>query len=139
MDTGSDVASTGSVAWTLEGFEEIEITLDGMEVTVALADTANLRRQGLQGVTDLGRAEGMLFTWGGALTDSGFTMRNTLIDLDIGFFDAGGRLVDVLRMTPCEAEPCPVYRAASRYSYALEIPAGGTLRLSRSTVLAQIP
>ncbi len=125
--------------WTLEGFEEVTVTLDGVRVTVALADTPTLRRQGLQGVTDLGRAKGMLFSWGVADVDSGFTMRNTVIDLDIGFFDAEGRTVDLIRMTPCEEEPCRVYRAAGEYAYALEIPAGGTLRLSRSTVLGSIP
>lgn len=136
---GVDPAPAEAGSWTLEDFAEIEVTVDGAPVTVALADTPNLRRQGLQGVIDLGRAEGMLFSWGGTAVDSAFTMRNTLIDLDIAFFDREGRVVDLLRMTPCDAEPCPTYRASGPYAYALEVPADEALAIDHSAVLGRIP
>jgi uncharacterized membrane protein (UPF0127 family) len=133
------VGSVVSAAWTLAGFDELEVTVDGAPVTVALADTPALRRRGLQQVVDLGRAQGMLFSWGGGTVDSRFTMRDTLIALDIGFFDVDGRLVDLVRMTPCAGEPCPSYGASAPYAFALEIPVGGSLEIDESTVLAGLP
>jgi hypothetical protein len=92
--------------------------------TVAVAATPELRFQGLRGVDDLGELDGMLFVFS-TDTTAAFTMRGTLMPIDIAFFDAGGNLVDVLAMVPCEAEPCPSYRAAGSFRYALETEAGG--------------
>ncbi|MEA3502816.1 MAG: DUF192 domain-containing protein, partial [Actinomycetota bacterium] len=73
----------------LDGFEAATITIDGRELSVAVADTQALRAQGLMGVTDLGGLDGMLFVFQ-ETTDGGFWMKDTLIALDIAFFDAGG-------------------------------------------------
>lgn len=100
------------------------ITVDDTELVVAVAATGAERSQGLRGVDDLGDLDGMLFSWGGEEVTSRFTMADTLISLDIAFFDANGVLVDAFRMTPCEGEDCPTYAAAAPYSYALETPAG---------------
>ncbi len=91
---------------------------------VAVADTPELRARGLMGVAGLGDLRGMLFAWPEDVT-SGFWMKDTLIPLDIGFFDADGKLVDLLSMTPCREDPCPSYRASGAYRWALEVPAGG--------------
>jgi uncharacterized membrane protein (UPF0127 family) len=91
---------------------------------VAVADSPALRVQGLRGVADLGGLDGMLFSFPEDST-AAFTMRGTLIPLDIAFFTAGGTLVDRLEMVPCNADPCPSYRASGPYRYALETPAGG--------------
>ncbi len=66
---------------------------------------------------------GMLFTFETEQTLR-FWMKNTLIPLDIIYFDAQKRFVSALTMTPCAADPCSTY--SSRYSalYALEVPAG---------------
>ncbi|HEX5630327.1 MAG TPA: DUF192 domain-containing protein [Acidimicrobiia bacterium] len=90
---------------------------------MAVADTPERRTQGLMGVTDLGDLDGMLFVFDADST-SGFWMKNTLIPLDIAFFTAEGVLVDLLRMTPCEADPCPVYEPAGSYRYAIETEIG---------------
>ncbi len=80
------------------------------------------------GVTDLGEVDGMLFLFAED-TDSGFWMKDTLISLDIAFFDREGNLVDQMTMEPCVADPCPPFRPITDYRYALEMPAGtmGTL------------
>lgn len=122
----------------LEGFPQTDVLIDGERILVALADTADSRRRGLMGVSDLGEVEGMLFTWGGETVTSGFTMRGTLIELDIGFFAADGELVDHLRMVPCGEEPCPVYRAGRPYAYAVEFPAG-TVALGPGSLLVVAP
>lgn len=100
------------------------ITVDDSELVVAVAATGEERSQGLRGVDDLGDLDGMLFVWDGEEVTSRFTMADTLIELDIAFFDADGRLVDAFRMVPCDGEDCPTYAAAAPYAYALETPAG---------------
>lgn len=111
--------ATGDV----EGFEIIEIEIDGERMSVAVADTPDLRQQGLMFVEDLGDLGGMLFDFG-AESQGGFWMKNTLIPLDVAFFDGEGALVAVIGMVPCEAGPCPTYDPGVSYSYAIEVPAG---------------
>jgi uncharacterized membrane protein (UPF0127 family) len=52
-------------------------------------------------------------------------MLDTLLPLDIAFFDAG-RVVGVATMAPCAARPCPITHPGVDYDLALEV-AGGTL------------
>ncbi len=108
----------------LAAFPVRTITVDGDPWLVAVAETAELRAQGLMNVTDLGSLDGMLFVFPEAVTAE-FWMKDTLIPLDIAFFDGGGDFVDKLTMVPCEADPCPTYPAAGPYRYALEAPEGG--------------
>ena len=119
----------------LVGFEIIDLEIDGVSYPVALANTASLRRQGLRAVSDLGDIIGMWFTWGGDEVDSAFTMKDTLIALDIAFFDAGGRVVDTFTMVPCTGSDCPLYRSSGPYVGALEVPADGRLDLDTDTVI----
>ncbi len=86
-------------------------------------------------VGDLGELDGMVFVFGEEAS-AAFTMQNTVIPLDIAFFDRNGRLVDQLSMTPCESDPCPLYRASGTFAYALEMPAGTMGRLPRDTVIS---
>ncbi len=97
--------------------------LDGVAYSVAVADTGELRRQGLMGVTDLGSLDGMLFVFGSDTT-GGFWMKDTLLPLDIAFFAADGSFVDGFVMEPCTTPSCPSYRPSGAYRYAVEMPAG---------------
>jgi uncharacterized membrane protein (UPF0127 family) len=112
-----------TMAETLPGFAHRDVVVAGRMLHVAVADTTDLRTQGLMGVTDLGALDGMLFVFP-ADSASAFWMKDTPIPLDIWFFDAGGVLVDALTMDPCEADPCPLYEASGVYRFALETPAG---------------
>jgi uncharacterized membrane protein (UPF0127 family) len=100
------------------------IDLGGVAWTVAVADTPAERFRGLRGVRDLGDLDGMLFVFD-TTSSSAFTMRDTLMPIDIAFFDSTGELVDRLEMVPCNSEPCPRYRASGSFRYALETDAGG--------------
>lgn len=111
------------------------VVVDGVELIVAVAATAEARSQGLRGVGDLGDLDGMLFTWGGDTVTSRFTMQGTLIALDIAFFAADGAFVDGSTMTPCTAEPCPSYAAAGEYAYALEVPSGSQPGIGPGSIL----
>lgn len=100
-----------------------EIKLAGRPWTVAVADTPERWQTGLMGVENLGDLDGMLFVFPQSIS-GGFWMKDTLIPLDIAFFEAGGDLVEVLEMQPCRADPCPSYGPGAPYRWALEAPAG---------------
>jgi uncharacterized membrane protein (UPF0127 family) len=88
-----------------------------------LADEEVERQRGLMEVSDLGHFEGMLFAWEEPVT-TGFFMKDTLLALDIFFFDDAGALVDQTTLQPCPADPCPVFVADGLFRWALEAPAG---------------
>ena len=129
------VAACGSKEQAgLDGFEATMITIDGRQMAVAVADTPELRSQGLMGVTDLGGLDGMLFVFE-ATTDGGFWMKNTLIPLDIAFFGTDGSFVSGDTMYPCIEDPCPVYRPSGSYRYAVEAPAGDLSFVGEPSIL----
>lgn len=108
----------------LEEFDTNEIEVGQARLTVAVADTREERHQGLRGVEELPEGiEGMLFDFGDPTTTS-FGMRDTLIPLDIWWFDGEGRLLGSTRMEPCASEPCPTYGSPGEIAWALETPAG---------------
>jgi uncharacterized membrane protein (UPF0127 family) len=108
----------------LEGFETAEIEVGGRVLTVAVAETSAQRSQGLREVETLPPGiEGMLFVFGEARTAT-FGMRDTLIPLDIWWFDGDGRLLGSAEMSPCVAEPCAGYGSPGEVAWALETPAG---------------
>ena len=81
-------------AGTPVGFERVAasaVTSDGTvcDLCLWLADTADLRRRGLMGVTDLGEADGMVFRYPSP-TSTGFWMKDTLLPLSVAFYSAGG-------------------------------------------------
>ena len=53
-----------------------------------------------------------------------FWMKDTLIPLSIAFADAKGKIVKILNMKPCKADPCRVYDPGVGYRFALEVNRG---------------
>jgi uncharacterized membrane protein (UPF0127 family) len=68
---------------------------------VTIADTPQTRARGLMFVEEMPQREGMLFVFEDERTRT-FWMRNTLISLDILYFDATGAWVSAPR-TPCRS------------------------------------
>lgn len=98
--------------------------MGGQTFTVALAESDEQRSQGLQGVEALpSDLDGMLFVFEKTRTAT-FGMENTLIPLDIWWFDGDGILLGSTEMTPCQAAPCTPYRSPGEVAHALETPAG---------------
>lgn len=122
----------------LEAFEIPRITIDDTVFRVAVADTPALRSQGLMGVTELGTREGMLFVFTEDVA-TGFWMKDTLIPLDIAYFDADGLFVDGFTMVPCTEDPCTVYTPAGRYRYAVEAGEGQLVGVGPGSILVPDP
>ena len=127
-------ACTASSQSTLPSFSSTTISIDNRDLTVAVADTPQARGRGLMGITDLGGLDGMLFVFDNDI-EAGFWMKDTLIPLDVAFFDAEGRAVDRLSIEPCTADPCPTYNAAGPYRFAVEAPAGDLSFVGEGSVL----
>ncbi len=76
------------------------------------------------GVESLPRGiDGMLFSYA-TPRPAAYHMLDTLIPLDIWWFDESGRLVGRDEMTPCPQEPCVSYGSPGPVSWVLETPAG---------------
>ncbi len=90
---------------------------------VYVADTPAERARGLMGVSDLPDGSGMLFVFEEP-SAGGFWMKNTLIPLEIAFLNESGRVLAVLDMQPCEADPCEVYTPGVTYTAAVEVEQG---------------
>jgi len=106
----------------LHGFETVGIVVDGQRLDVSLAETSTQRNQGLRGVKELPKEiDGMLFSWRDA-TPTTFGMRDTIIPLDIWWFDDEGRLLGSTDMDPCLEEPCLSYASPGPVLWALETP-----------------
>jgi hypothetical protein len=105
------------------------VTREGeVSLEVELADTPEERRQGLMNRRSLPERSGMLFLYERD-ERGGFWMKDTLIPLSIAFIDADGRILRILDMEPCAAEPCPIYDAGVAYRAALEVGQGAFERL----------
>lgn len=96
-------------------------------VRVEIANNDARREQGLMFRHRLAPKSGMAFVWQRDVQGA-FWMKNTLIPLSIAFYDARGRVVRLMDMAPCRADPCAVYDPRTSYRGALEVNRGAFRR-----------
>ncbi len=106
------------------------VVLHGHRYAVEVAQTDAQRARGLMFRKQMDRNRGMLFIHG-AEEPLAYWMKNTVIALDIFYFDDHRRLVSVSKNTPpCTlGDACPPYRSAGPALYVLELNAGVAERL----------
>ena len=117
---------TSAAGAPFAAFRATRIAVGDRCLRVLIADTDSRRNQGLRAVTSLASYDGMLFV-NGRDTDARYTMAETLIPLDIVFFDRNGAPVSSASMRPCPDgtdASCPTYASTHKYRFALERPAG---------------
>ena len=114
-----------------------DLTVGGNELVVAVADNIRTRSAGLRGLESLPAGiDGMLFVFDRPRITS-FTMEDTLIPLDVWFFDDDGALVGSDVMEPCPDGDCISYQPEVAIRWALETPRG-ELNLSSSDRISTI-
>jgi uncharacterized membrane protein (UPF0127 family) len=94
-----------------------------VRITVEVADEPTEWQTGLMHRRSLARNAGMVFMFPQPIR-GGFWMKNTLIPLSIAFFDGRGRILRIMVMAPCRADPCPTYDPKVAYKGALEVNRG---------------
>ncbi len=109
-------------------FEKKTVTFDnGAQLKVEMAATAQEKEQGLMMRTSLAEGKGMIFVFQPAQPLS-FWMKNTLIQLSIGFFRENRTLIEVKDMEPIHGpvreELLPRYVSSEPAMYAIEVPKG---------------
>lgn len=132
------VAVVGTIAVVRGGTSATSTTLrlDGVPFRPELALTSARRPVGLMNRRPA-PADGMLFVFP-TDTRGGFWMKNTLVPLTIAFFDAQGKRVRKLSMTPCRSDPCALYKPKTWYRFALELRASDTRPAAKLGPVAEL-
>ena len=122
---GFDLGEVRAASARFPDFSETRVKLGDRCLRVLLARTPAQRSQGLRAVRDLAPYDGMLFVYS-SNSKNRYTMADTLLPLDIGWYAADGERVDRARMVPCPKgtdATCPTYGSDGSYRYALELAA----------------
>ena len=96
------------------------ISVEGIEISVEIADDAESRRTGLMGRKSLDENHGMLFIFDMDQKLS-FWMKNTLIPLSIAYISSDGRIMEIYDMKPESLRPV---ESVNSVRYALEMNRG---------------
>ena len=107
-----------------------EITIGGKIFTVELAFLSRTRQRGLMFREHLLEDAGMLFIFSRSKVQS-FYMKNCLIDLDIVYIEADGRIARIATMpAPAPGEALQYYSSDVPVNFALELAAGTAQELN---------
>ncbi|MGH8190481.1 MAG: DUF192 domain-containing protein [Rhodanobacteraceae bacterium] len=105
------------------------VVLRGHRFSVEIASTPAEQEHGLMDRTSMPSDHGMLFVFPDSAPRT-FWMKNTLIPLDILFFDSQHQLVTIQAdAQPCKANPCRLYPSGVPARYVLELNAGTAAKL----------
>ncbi len=106
-------------------FESAKIKVGNVSLEVELAKSFEQQQHGLMYRTKLGDHEGMLFVFIDEDYRS-FWMKNTYIDLSIGYFNKDRELKEIIDMkaTTMMDTHHPTYPSRVKAQYALEVPKG---------------
>ncbi|RNJ77195.1 MAG: DUF192 domain-containing protein [Nitrosopumilus sp. H8] len=120
------------------------IKIDDVVLQVQIADTEARRAGGLMFQDQLPYDEGMIFVFDQP-GNYGLWMRNMQFALDMIWFDADGRVVDIIQgVPPCitveEIISCDTYQPEGKASYILEVTSGFVEKydITRDSILTVI-
>ncbi len=132
------VAATPASTPIRFGKAEAVLTTERSRVilTVEVARTGEQQARGLMFRRWLAPKAGMAFVYTRD-TRGAFWMKNTLIPLSIAFYNSRGKILRIMQMEPCEADPCRLYDPGVAYRGALEVNQGafGRWRVNRGDTI----
>ena len=100
------------------------VVLKGKTFYVELAENDEQHTRGLMFREQMAPDRGMFFIFRSEYMHA-FWMKNTLIPLDMLYFDKKLQLVSMqTNVPPCKADPCPSYPSSGPAQYVLELNAG---------------
>lgn len=131
---GGDNVESNDTVW-LDGGEVDGPTLtvktnnDSYTFDIEIADTPEERSKGLMYRESMKDNHGMLFIFDEE-QELNFWMKNTLIPLDMIFFDHDYKIVHIQHdARPCKTDPCEVFSSLKPAKYVLEVKGGTAERL----------
>jgi hypothetical protein len=126
------LAATGCAAAAQRG-PAPAVELHGHHFSTEFATDDASREHGLMMRTKLPSDHSMLFVFPDS-EPRWFWMKDTLVPLDILYFDTDRKLVSMqLDVPPCKADPCPSYPSDAPARYVLELAAGTARTIGAQT------
>ena len=123
------LACTACAATPTQPQGTTSVTLQGHSFSVQVATTPAEQAHGLMDRTSMPVDQGMLFVFPAAAPLT-FWMKDTLIPLDILYFDDAHRLVAIQAdAQPCKTDPCALYPSNVPARYVLELNAGTAAKI----------
>ena len=107
-------------AGAVAALDTIDIKIGQTSYRVELARTSAQRRQGLMHRERLARNGGMLLVYPRS-GDHRIWMKNMRIPLTVLWIDEQFRVLQIQRLVPCQAPPCPAFSAPLPARYILEL------------------
>jgi uncharacterized membrane protein (UPF0127 family) len=119
--TGCDGIAQASTDSPLPASHQFSFQLNEKTIQAELALSPKEMARGLMERTEMDENDGMVFLYGQPIQAS-FWMKNTLIPLDIGYFNSEGVLLEVYRMYP--RDESAVQSRSKEIRFALEMNQG---------------
>lgn len=122
LQVNNDTSTDGKF---FPNYEKTIISINGFNVSMAIASTNEQRIKGLSGIEKLNENEGMLFLFDEP-SKQGFWMNKMYIPIDIIWLDSNNKVVHIEKqLEPCKLFlACPVYYPQIDSLYVLELQSG---------------
>ncbi|HEX2013816.1 MAG TPA: DUF192 domain-containing protein [Nitrososphaera sp.] len=123
-DTGDENKPAGSVTPSGNGYRQINVTANGVQLVADIASTGDQRSRGLAVKDSLADNQAMLFVFTKE-NNYGFWMYNMKFPIDIIWLDSNRQVVHIEHgLEPCDADSCPTYTPDAKALYVLETVSG---------------
>ena len=123
MQSNNNTSSIG--ADFFPNYKKTTISINGINVTMAIASSDELRIRGLSGIENMNENEGMLFLFDEP-SKQGFWMNKMNFPIDIIWLNSNNKVVHIEKqLEPCKLFlACPVYNPEIDSLYVIELRSG---------------